>query len=105
MEREIVWLEHDNSVDLLLRADGDLVDLSAVTEITITVGGITVSSTDNVNGAIRWDGALETGEVQLHLGDESLPEGDHNCRLVVYDPSNTDGIAWGYVPLKIEPAE
>ena len=43
---EIVYLTHDNTIDLLLKADGVVQDLSSVTKITATFGATTITSTD-----------------------------------------------------------
>ena len=102
MNREIIYLGHNNSVDLLLKADGSAEDLSSVTSMTLTVNGAKVSSTSSSAGPIRWSGGtLDTGEVQLHLGDEALDVGTYDCPLIAYDSTNTEGVVWGDVPLKV----
>ncbi len=90
--REVVFLGRDNTIDLELRADGVAADLAAVTRMTLSVGGVTVDS-DVASSAFDW---LEgDGKLILALGDQSLPSRvQRDCRLVVYDPTNTEGIVW-----------
>jgi hypothetical protein len=100
---EVVYLGHDNSIDIILKADGTAVDLSGVTQMTLTVGDVLVSSTNQAADPILWNQAgYATGEVHLILGAEAIEATDKTrCPLVVYDAAHTEGIMWGYVPLRI----
>ena len=93
MTTEIVYDGHDNTIDLLLKADGTAQDLSEVTRLTLEEGSTTVDS-DESGSAFDWAPGM-TGKLILALGDESLPAGTYRAILTVYDPSNTDGIVWG----------
>jgi hypothetical protein len=98
MTTEIVWLGHDNTIDLLLKANGIAQDLSAVTKITATFGTVTITSTDKAAGVITWDQAgYDTGEIRMDLGGEAINARGYIIHIVVYDPSNTNGIVWGTV--------
>lgn len=94
---ETAYLGRDNSIDLLLKADGVAVDLSSVTRMVLVVAGSTLVSSTNVDGdPILWSkSGYDTGEVRLFLKDESLSTGRNTAQLVVFDPTNTDGIVWG----------
>lgn len=95
MKTETVFLGRDNSVDLLLKADGTAADLSSVTKITASFRSVLISSEDSTAGAIRWEGDdFDTGEIQLHLGDEAIPAGKYSVPIVVYDAANANGIQW-----------
>lgn len=100
---ETVYLGHDNSIDLLLKSDGTAYDLSSVTKMTITIGGVTVESTNQAGDPILWNqGSYDTGEARFFLGDQSIEEGTYRkCYVVVYDANNGDGIVWGSVYLKV----
>lgn len=101
---EIVYLGHDNSVDLLLKADGVAVDLAAVTAATITVGDVTISSDNEDTDPIRWaKSGYTTGEIRLFLGVESIVASTtvYPAYLVIYDAENPNGIVWGYVPIRV----
>ena len=95
MKKETVFLGHDNSIDLLLKADGVAQDLSSVTKITASFGSVLISSEDSTGGAIRWSGTgYETGEIRLLLGDQAIPAGKYKVPIIVYDPANANGIHW-----------
>lgn len=103
MTTEIVYLGHDNTIDFQLVADDEAQDLSAVTKITATFGTKRISSTDKAAGVITWDQAgYDTGEIRLALGGESIPAGGYEMYIVVYDPSNTDGVVWGPANVLVE---
>ena len=96
MAEEIVYLGHDNTLDLCLKADGAAQDLSAATKITASIDGTLISSTDKAAGVITWDqSGYDTGEIRLDLGEQSLNAGQHRMVIVVYDAGNTNGVVWG----------
>ena len=93
MTTEIVYNGHDNTIDLLLKADGVAEDLSSVTRMTLEVAGSTIDS-DVSGAAFDWATGV-TGKLILALGDEGLTAGSYRATLTVYDSTNTDGIVWG----------
>ncbi len=100
---EIVYLNHDNSIDLILKADGTAVSLSSVTSMTLTFGTKKISSTNQAAEPILWaKSGYATGEVHLVLGGQTIAAGNYDAPLVVYDPTNTDGIVWGEVKITVE---
>jgi len=100
---EIVYLTHDNTIDLLLKADGVVQDLSGVTKITATFGATTITSTDKAAGAIKWDQAgYDTGEIRLDLGDETIPATAYQVYIVIYDSAHTDGVVWGWIYVQVK---
>jgi hypothetical protein len=103
LNTEIVYLGHNNSVDLLLKADGTAVDLTSVNKITASFNSKLISSTDAAAGLITWaqDG-YDTGEIRIAVGGESIPAGKYSVPLIVYDPSNAAGVHWGYVPAEVK---
>ena len=102
MTTEIVWLGHDNTIDLLLKANGVAQDLASVNKITATFGDKTITSEDHAAGAILWNNdGYDTGEIRLDLGDQSIDSGGYDVPIVVYDPSNTDGIVWGKIHVAV----
>lgn len=101
---EIVYLTHNNTIDLLLKADGIAQNLSAVTKITATFGSTTISSTNKTTGAIKWDNAgYDTGEILLDLGGQDIVAGVYYVPIVVYDAVNTLGVVWGYISVQVKP--
>jgi len=103
MDLEIVFLGHDNSIDLILKADGTVQNLSSVTKMTLSFGDLLIESTNEDTDSIRWakDG-YATGEVRLFLGGEAIDPEMYHAPLVVYDETNDDGIVWGTIPISVE---
>lgn len=115
---EVVYVTRDNRIDLRLKADlndGNGMQyqpLTAVSRMDVVVSGITVSSTNTGPDVIRWTQVgYATGEVRMWLGRYTylvgivptyLPSGRYDAPLIVYDPSNPNGIVWGYVPVLIK---
>ena len=99
--KEIVYLDRDNTVDLLLKADGSAQDLSAVTRMVLAdVGGkFTVDSAVSAS-AFDWDTGT-TGKVIIDIGGEDLPAGVYTVRLILIDPTNSNGNVWGDFELTI----
>ena len=100
MTTERTYAGHDNTIDLLLKANGVAQNLSGVTRMTLEVSTKTVDS-DVSGDAFDWDTGT-TGKVILALGAEGLTEGTWQATLTVYDSSNTNGIVWGTFPLIVE---
>lgn len=99
VNREIVYLGRDNTIDFILKADGEAQSLSAVTHMEMVISGVTYSSV--TSGYFDWSGST-TGYVSVSLGQSSVTTGVQTGRLIVYDSLNTNGILWGKVPLKVE---
>ena len=92
---ETVYNDRNNTVDLLLKADGTAQALDTITRMLVVdqAGTFTIDS-DVSPDAFDWDPGT-TGKVLLSLGDESVVAGAYECWLILYDPTNTDGIVWG----------
>lgn len=107
MKTELVFLGHDNSIDLILKADGVAVDMTPATLMTITIGGVTITSDNGDADPIRWNKAgYDVGEVRLFLGSEAIIPGHYRATLVVYDTTNTDGVVWEnaglFIPMEVK---
>lgn len=102
MKTEIVYLGHDNSINVILKADGVAVALDDVTSMTLTFGTTLVSSDNGDDDPIRWaKEGYEDGEVRIFLGDQTITAAAYRAPLVVYDPTNTDGLVWGLIPMTV----
>ena len=105
-DKEIIHIGRSNSIDFVLYADSTMADLSAVTEMRLRVGDVIVTSTDSTAGYIRWSGSgYGTGEVRIFAGDTAigLSTGFFDAALVVYDPTNTDGVVWDdNIPIRVK---
>lgn len=101
MDPEYIHLGHDNTVDLLLKADNQdgagavAVDLTDVIKITLSFGAVLIESTDKAAGLITWDQTgYAVGEIRIAVGGESLPVGSMVVPLIVYDASTLNGVVW-----------
>jgi hypothetical protein len=98
MKREIVYLGHDNTNDLLLRSDGVPIDITPVTRFTLRLGATTIDSAVDTD-AFTWpvDRTWKKQAVKalvLQLGSLQLAAGEYLGRLVSYDPDNPNGLVW-----------
>lgn len=111
MITETIYLSRDNQIDLLLKSDssGSLAaqDLSSVTRMVLQIGTsadpdseATVDSDVDAD-AFGWDTGT-TGKVILSLGDQEISAGTYLARLIVYDPTYTDGIVWDHFRLAVK---
>lgn len=100
---EVVYLDRDNTFVEFLSTDRLDVDFSAVTRIDLIakrcvweVFSITTP------GIITWeekDGGLE---VTFKLGSLDLVPREYTCSIIVYDPSNPEGVVWGELDVNIK---
>lgn len=105
---DIVFLNRDNTIDLLLVADGVPVAASSITRVLLTLGSTTIDSDDAGFGAgqafdvtqtqnVRYLGTdyADQSILRLKLGGVSgLAAGEYTARLVTIDPDNTGGLVW-----------
>ena len=98
MVYEIVYLGHDNSIDLKLLADGVVVDITNTTRMTLAFD-TTVIDSDLHSDVFDW--SVGDGELNLTLGAETIATGTYYAELVVYDSVNTEGIVWGSFTVKV----
>lgn len=106
---EVLYIGRDNSIDLQLWASGtgttesSAVNLAAVTEIKLRLGGLLINSTDSAAGVIRWNQAgYKTGEIRI-FASTALSTGAFTAALAVIDPTNSTGIVWDDdIPLRIK---
>ena len=107
MDTEIVYLGHDNTIDLQLKASSSAASLASVSNITATFddGGVKTKidgSSSAASGAITWSGSsYATGEVRLDLGAETIEPGRYDVPIVVYDATYTNGLVWDIIPVRV----
>ena len=98
MVYEIVYLGHDNSIDLKLLADGAAVDITNTTRMTLEFDATLIDS-DLHSDVFDW--SVGDGELDLTLGAQTITAGTYFTELVVYDSVNTEGIVWGSFTVKV----
>jgi hypothetical protein len=97
---ERVYKNRDNTNDLLLKADGVAIDLSAITKMELIGDGWSVDSTTN---PAVFDFSAGGGVVVLSLGGvEGMSAGKGWVDIIVYDSDNTNGVNWGSFPIYVE---
>ena len=95
MIEEIVMNNRDNSIDLLLKADGEAQSLLGVTKMILEDedGELDDISSDDYPDYFDWAGST-TGKLILTLGSHGITAGRYILRLIVYDATHTNGIFW-----------
>jgi hypothetical protein len=102
MDTEIVYLGHDNTIDLLLKASSSAASLTSVTKITATFDDTLITNSSASTGTITWAGAsYSTGEVRMTLGAQTIDPGRYDVPIIVYDATWTTGIVWDIVPIRV----
>ncbi len=97
---EDIDIDRDNIITIQLLKDDIAQSLISVTKITAKIvtstQDIEVSCETSTEWPIKWSGLSTTGEVQLKLGPElpSLSSKGAKLWVIVYDPSNINGIVW-----------
>jgi hypothetical protein len=97
----IVYLDRDNTIDLVLLADEVPVDLSAVSRAILELADAVLDSADLGFGPGEvFEVATGTylgatvDVLRMRLGGETLAVGDYQARLVIYDPDHAGGLVW-----------
>jgi hypothetical protein len=99
---ESVFNGRDNTVDLLLTADGAAVNLAAVTRMQLSVGEAMLDSSTHPQYFNWTPDPPEAGKLILKLGAAGLSAGEgQTATLFVFDPSNPSGIRWGQLKLNV----
>jgi len=103
MNPEIIYLGHDNWIDVILKEDGAAKDLSGATRMTLSFDEVLIDSSNGESDPILWaKEGYATGQVKILLGAEDISAGSYRAPLVVYDPDNLEGIVWGRIPIQVE---
>lgn len=102
MDREIIYLGRDNTIDVRLKASGVSQNLTNVVKMQVVFGsGVTI---DSLVSPTLFSGVTSTvGEVSFKFGSvtELTANTIYNAEILVYDDQNVNGINWGTIPIKI----
>lgn len=106
--KNLVYIGHDNSIDLVLKTDTTYFNATASTVITISFGKhiITGTKSNYSTGVIRWASGLNysTGEIRLFPGmaAASIVPGIYDVPVITYTTGgSSNGIVWGTVNIKV----
>ena len=101
MDREVLYLGRDNTIDVQLKADGSAQDLSGVTHMMAIFSGVTFTSVGRETWFDWTTGP--TGVLYMKLsGATGVMAGIYNMELIVFDTSNTSGVHWGVIPVVVK---
>lgn len=109
MTPEKVIVGRNDPIRLTLKEGGVVATLASVTRVTLVVGATTVDSDVAGFGAGQaFDVTEGSGVLVMRLGTLSpaLTAGLYpDCRLTLYDATNTSGVPWGALLLRVVGAE
>jgi hypothetical protein len=98
---EIVYRDRDNSIDFILKANTltdpikKIVDLTDITRMMLVrEDGFKIDSAKN-DSIFDWTTLAASGIVSIQLGLVDIKSGIDIWRLIVFDATNTNGLAWG----------
>ena len=98
---ETIYTGRDNKINLLLKTDGAVQDLTAVTKMELLYKENYYDS-DNFGSSFDFSTYATSGIVILDIGSIGLESGrDKNAEIIVYDASNASGIIWDTFDLKV----
>ena len=103
VDREILFLGRNNSIDVRLKASGTSQDLGNTTKIQVTFGsGVTIDS--SVSPTLFSGVTSSVGALSLKFGSltEISANTVYDAEIIVYDDDNINGINWGTIPIKVE---
>jgi hypothetical protein len=109
---QLVYIGHDNAISVVLKIQGPEDDaprlltndeMDAITEITLTVGNVLIESPKATMAGIFWrQSGYAQAEVRIMVGAVTgIAAGTDDAPLVVYDASNTHGVVWGTIPIRV----
>jgi hypothetical protein len=101
MLRETVYNGYDNAIDVICKVSGSAVDVSGATKILLLDETDSVDLDSSVDsGVFTFTGLTYTGQIQMVLGGESIPDGTYIARLIVVDSTYTNGRVFGEIELE-----
>lgn len=108
-DKETLYLDHGNTIDLVLKSDDEAVDLSTVTGIRVMFDQTSIYSNNGSQGPIKWqigsaDANWQTGEIRIDCSSHDINPARYKVPIIVYDPTNTDGVVWDYLQIEVKEA-
>jgi len=100
---EKVYNDRDNSIDLLLTANGVAQSLDNITKVELVEveGDVDAISSADHPTWFDWDTGV-TGKIIIKLGSAELTSKERYLfNLILYDAVNTNGIDWGRIAVEV----
>jgi len=103
MLREKVYNGTDNAIDVICKKSGVAQDVTGATKILLKDQSDSIDLDSSVDsGVFTFASGLDyTGQVQMVLGGESIPDGVYTARLIVVDATYTNGLCYGEIELEV----
>ena len=110
MTTEVFYTGHDNTIDVQLRADGVAIEMDDVTKVQLVMSDTLTISSDTDTGVFDWDEhkvATEAADRKMIIAlneksGDPVSAGKYTAYLVIYDPTNTDGIRWDDIRILVK---
>ena len=101
MDREIIYLGRDNSIDVVLYQDGSPKNLTGVTDVKVYISGTTISSA--ASPTLFSGTTSTTGVISMKFGNAAgLSAAFYDAKMIVYHADYTNGILWGMIPVVVK---
>ena len=105
-DKEYLYLDHGNTIDLVLKSGGEAQNLSAVTGILAMFDQTSVYSSQASEGPVKWQSTSDTdwelGEIRIDCSSHDIEARRYDVPIIVYDTSNPDGLVWDTVRIEVE---
>ena len=90
--KETVYIGRDNSIAIQLVADGTAITHTDITRVVIK-GFPTTLDSDTSASLFDWS---DSTKLVLSLGAANIAAGSYKITPIIYLPTYTSGIVWGY---------
>jgi hypothetical protein len=98
MIEEIVYSNRDNTIELELSSNGQVIAHNAITRVQLSINGELIDSQDSPS----YFDLTNAGKLILKLGEAALSPARYLTTLIVYDNESVNGLVWGRFVLVVE---
>lgn len=110
MITEVFYAGRDNTIDVQLQADHSAIAMDDVTKVQLVMSDTLTISSDTDASVFDWDEhkvATEAADRKMIIAlnektGDPVSAGKYVAHLVVYDPTNTDGIRWDDIRILVK---
>lgn len=101
---EQVYLDRDNTIELILKEDGAAADLSSATKVEIVVGDTSINSATTPTAFDL--SSMNVGKLILKLGAQNLAINKYPvCPIYIYNALNVNGFLWNTIGIVVTSEE
>jgi hypothetical protein len=95
---ETVYIGRDNTIELALTIDGNVINHTLITRVQLIMGGTVLDS--DVSPAFF--NFANPDRLIMRLGGAGFAAGRHSATLIIYDAGSPNGIVWGNLALNFK---